>query len=56
MRHRKPQSLWDHIREWWDGDDDESEQAQDSTFQFDLLFAIPFAIVLLGTIRRFSGL
>ena len=53
---RKPDSLWDELRAWWDGDEDEGEKAQDPAYVFHLLFGIPFAIALLAGLRRMSGL
>jgi len=56
MRKRKPQSLWDDICQWWDGEEDEGEKAQDPTLVMHVLFGIPFAIALLAAMRKLSGL
>jgi hypothetical protein len=55
---RKPETIWEELRAWWDGDEDEGEgeQAQDPTLAFHLLFGIPFLIALLSALRRMTGL
>lgn len=60
MKPRKPNTLWDDLREAWrgwiGGDDDEGEKAQDPGLLFHALFTAPMVIMLIALGRRGLGL